>query len=78
VNKINDVISSNKLKNNFAGPVTTGLGPDVACGSPVATRQFIQNTACTSTTTATLFNIILRFASPRMSHRKRHLNNPAQ
>jgi hypothetical protein len=28
------LLTSNKLTNNFAGPVTCGLGPDVACGPP--------------------------------------------
>jgi hypothetical protein len=32
------VVTSNKLTNNFAGPVTSGLGPDVARGPPVGSR----------------------------------------
>jgi hypothetical protein len=39
VKKINElVITSNKLKNTFAGLVTCGLGPDVTHGSPVGPR----------------------------------------
>jgi hypothetical protein len=39
VKKINElVLSSNKLTNNFTSLVTSGLGPDVALGSPVGLR----------------------------------------
>jgi hypothetical protein len=37
--KVNEfVVTSNKLTNNFAGLVTSGLGPDVARRPPVAPR----------------------------------------
>jgi hypothetical protein len=37
--KINElVVTSNKLTNNFAGLVTSGLRPDVALGPPVLPR----------------------------------------
>jgi hypothetical protein len=35
-----DVGTSNQLTNNFAGLVTSGLGPDVAFGPPVGLRCF--------------------------------------
>jgi hypothetical protein len=36
--KINELVASNKLTNNFAALVTSGQGPDVARGSPVVLR----------------------------------------
>jgi hypothetical protein len=37
--KINElVVTSNKLTDNFAGLITSGLGPDVARGPPVVPR----------------------------------------
>jgi hypothetical protein len=39
VKKINElIISKNKFINTFAGLVTSGLGPHVACGPPVGPR----------------------------------------
>jgi hypothetical protein len=41
VRKINELaVTSNKLTNNFAGLITSGLGPDVARGPPVGPRWF--------------------------------------
>jgi hypothetical protein len=34
------VVTSNKLTNNFAGLVASGLGPDVASGPPVLPRSY--------------------------------------
>jgi hypothetical protein len=36
------VVTSNKLKINFAGLVTSGIGPDVAGGPPVALILFLR------------------------------------
>jgi hypothetical protein len=42
VNKVNElVLNTNKLTNNFAGLVTIGFGPDVACGPPLRPRLSI-------------------------------------
>jgi hypothetical protein len=47
INKVNElVVTSNKLTNNFAGLVTSGLGPNVASGSPVLPRWYKKSNFC--------------------------------
>jgi hypothetical protein len=41
VKKIDELVTSNKLKNNFTGLVTSGLRSDLARGPPVGLRSFI-------------------------------------
>jgi hypothetical protein len=38
-------VTSNKLTNNFEGLVSSGLEPDVTCGSPVGLRWLTSNSA---------------------------------